>query len=213
MLQNLILKLFPYQNYCFFIFNILLVLLFQNIINFQTITYCLEEIQEKIIDKTTSDTAAIATTPEEQNFNKIIAFGLFLGTFFIFWLYCFKLGGGNSPTIIPIDSNIPSSTIQNNALEMLSNENNMIQDEHFTSVDKIFKGNDLIIADNDWVKGSLYKDLFLHDKRIVEQTIYQAEYIEEINKQFRDKKILINGQNATFRPYDSWLYDAMNNKK
>lgn len=195
------------------LFIILLTFFFlQNILLGSNFTFCADEFGEKIINKPEETTS-------ENNLDTIIAIGLFLGTFIICWLYFTNVGGNFPPTTsfnpiitesLPIESSI-SSTSFTNLDESLTEKHIKLTGEHYSYIEEFYnKQNGLILTDEDWVRGNIYKNLYLHDQRLIDQTNYQADYIQELCEKYRDKQILLEGKRDTFIPFDSWLYNAMN---
>ena len=201
-----VLKLLLFQKQLFLIYSCLFLILAQNLVQIQNLSYCAEELNETIIDNENSNLSSQT---------KMIGLALFVTTVICYyWCIVYKGGGTFPPTFnletVPF-SNL--STISNEEQICLTNTH-MPTGEHFSSGTEILiKEKNLMLKDTDWVSGKLYKSLSLHDQQITKQFNLQAEYIEELTHKYENKTILINGTPDKFNSFDSWVVQNENEKE
>lgn len=202
----LILKLLHFQKQLLFIFSCFIIFSFQNF-STQNISYCLEELDEKLIEKKDSIS--------ELQKTKLIGIGLFLTTVILFWIY---VSTSSSPGDFPILNHIEPLSSTSSLSHTLDNII-VTQEIETQTTGKFYSSpNGIIeqtkrnlITENDWVAGNAYRSLDTHCQRIINDNNIRAEYIEEINEKYFTKRITVNGQPDTFIPFDRWLVQKVEN--
>lgn len=202
----LILKLLHFQKQLLFIFSCFIIFSFQNF-STQNISYCLEELDEKLIEKKDSIS--------ELQKTKLIGIGLFLTTVILFWIYVStSSSSGDFPILNHIEPLSSTSSLSHTLDNIIVTQEIETQTtgKFYSSPNGIIEQTKRnLITENDWVAGNAYRSLDTHCQRIINDNNIRAEYIEEINEKYFAKRITVNGQPDTFIPFDRWLVQKVEN--